>query len=92
MELEKIQSVKKKDPNLPEVGTYIYLTDMKIYGFVKSKIEEDMYEVVVNDFEQEMFLFPLHQQKDIENEEKTIFRPSSMYASTSLVRYTIQFN
>ena len=38
-DLEKIQSVVKKDPNLPEIGTYIYLTNMKIYGFVKSKIE-----------------------------------------------------
>ena len=59
---------------MPEVGTYIYLTDMKIYGFVKSKIEEDMYEVVVNDFEQEMFLFPLNKQEDIDNEEKTIWQ------------------
>ena len=59
-ELDKVISIVKKDPNLPEIGTYIYLTDMKIYGFVKSKIEDDLYEVVVNDFEQEMFLFPLN--------------------------------
>ena len=83
--------MKKKNPNLPEVGTYIYLTDMKIYGFVKSKIEEDMYEVVVNDFEQEMFLFPLDKQKDIQNDEKTIWQNTIFLKIKAITNFFYKF-
>lgn len=33
-----------------------------------------MYECVVNDMEQEMFLYPLGEQKDVENDQKTIWQ------------------
>jgi hypothetical protein len=49
--LEEEVHVKIINPNVPEIGTYIYLTDLKLYAWVKSKIEDDMYECVVNDME-----------------------------------------
>ena len=68
---ESVHSQSKVDQNLPEVGTYVYLTSSKQYTFVKSKIEENIYLCVLNDFEQEMFLYPLGSNPN--NEEATIW-------------------
>ena len=67
-------SYSKVDQNVPEVGTYIYLTNVKQYTFVKSEIEENIYLCVLNDFEQEMFLYPLGDPGASHNEEATIWQ------------------
>lgn len=64
----------KVDQNVPEIGTYIYLTNLKQYSFVKSKIEGHIYLCVLNDFEQEMFLHPLGDPDASHNEEATIWQ------------------
>ena len=46
-EEETIQEEPKVDENKVQIGTHVYLVKEQLYAFVKSEIDENMYECVV---------------------------------------------